>query len=147
MLVYESINIGYRIMMLSDSSNKKRKTSQKKHYLHNSILMTGGPGSSVGIATDYGLDGPGIESRWGQDFPPIQTSPATHPSSCTMGTRSFPGVMCGQGVMLTTHPLLVPPSRKRRAIPLRTLWATPGSLYLFYINYRDVTKLRHPILL
>jgi hypothetical protein len=27
-----------------------------------------GPGSSVGIATGYGLDGPGIESRWGQDF-------------------------------------------------------------------------------
>jgi hypothetical protein len=23
------------------------------------------PGSSVGIATDYVLDGPGIESRWG----------------------------------------------------------------------------------
>ena len=28
-----------------------------------------GPGSSDGIATDYGLDGPGIESRWGRDFP------------------------------------------------------------------------------
>jgi hypothetical protein len=27
-----------------------------------------GPGSSVGIATDYGLDGPGIESRLGRDF-------------------------------------------------------------------------------
>jgi hypothetical protein len=27
-----------------------------------------GPGSSVGIATDYGLDGQGIESRWGRDF-------------------------------------------------------------------------------
>jgi hypothetical protein len=27
-----------------------------------------GPGSSVGIATDCGLDGPGIESRWGRDF-------------------------------------------------------------------------------
>jgi hypothetical protein len=25
-------------------------------------------GSSVGIATDFGLDGPGIESRWGRDF-------------------------------------------------------------------------------
>jgi len=25
--------------------------------------------SSVGIATGYGLDGPGIESRWGRDFP------------------------------------------------------------------------------
>ena len=23
-----------------------------------------GPGSSVSIATDYGVDGPGIESRW-----------------------------------------------------------------------------------
>jgi len=28
-----------------------------------------GPGSSVGIATGYGLNGPGIESRWGRDFP------------------------------------------------------------------------------
>jgi hypothetical protein len=25
--------------------------------------------SSVGIATRYGLDVPGIESRWGRDFP------------------------------------------------------------------------------
>ena len=24
---------------------------------------------SIGIATGYGLDGPGIESRWGRDFP------------------------------------------------------------------------------
>jgi hypothetical protein len=28
----------------------------------------GGPGSSVSIATGYGLDGPGIESQWGRDF-------------------------------------------------------------------------------
>jgi len=28
-----------------------------------------GPGSSVGIVTGYGLEGPGIESRWGRDFP------------------------------------------------------------------------------
>jgi hypothetical protein len=27
-----------------------------------------GPGSSVGIATGYGLDGPGIETWWGRDF-------------------------------------------------------------------------------
>ena len=27
-----------------------------------------GPGSSVGIATAYGLDGSGIESRWGEIF-------------------------------------------------------------------------------
>jgi hypothetical protein len=28
-----------------------------------------GPGSVVSIATAYGLDGPGIESRWERDFP------------------------------------------------------------------------------
>jgi len=27
-----------------------------------------GPGSVVGITTGYGLDGPGIESRWGTRF-------------------------------------------------------------------------------
>ena len=36
-----------------------------------------GPGSSVGIATSYGLDGPGFESRWGRDFP--------HPSRSSLG--------------------------------------------------------------
>ena len=29
----------------------------------------GGRDSSVGIATRYGMDGPGIESRWGRHFP------------------------------------------------------------------------------
>jgi hypothetical protein len=51
-----------------------------------------GPGSSVGIATDYGLGGPGIESWWGRDFFHVQTDPGTHPASCTVGTGSFPGV-------------------------------------------------------
>jgi len=31
--------------------------------------IPGGPGSVVGIASGYGLDGPGIESQWGRDFP------------------------------------------------------------------------------
>jgi hypothetical protein len=52
-----------------------------------------GPGSSVGIAIGYGLDGPGIESRWGaRFFAHVQTGPEAHPASCTMGTGSFPGV-------------------------------------------------------
>jgi hypothetical protein len=50
-----------------------------------------GPGSSDGIATDYGLDGPEIESRWGRYFPPFQTGPGAHPASCTMGNGFFPG--------------------------------------------------------
>jgi hypothetical protein len=40
---------------------------------------TGGPGSSVGIATGYGLDGPGIESRWGRYFPHL-SRPALGPT-------------------------------------------------------------------
>ena len=85
-----------------------------------------GPGSSVGIATELRDGRSGIESRWGRDFPPVQPGPGAHPASCTMGTGSFPGVKCGRGVLLTAHPLLVPRSWKSRAIPLPTLWATPG---------------------
>ena len=49
--------------------------------------------SSVGIATGYELDGPGIESRGGRRFSaPVQTGPGVHPAYCTMGTGSFPGV-------------------------------------------------------
>jgi len=49
--------------------------------------------SSVGIATRYGMDGPGIESRWGATFSaPVQTGPGAHAASCAMGTGSFPGV-------------------------------------------------------
>ena len=33
------------------------------------VTITGGPGSVGGIPIGYGLDGPGIESRWGRDFP------------------------------------------------------------------------------
>ena len=97
-----------------------------------SVLLTKcGPGSSVGIATDYGLDGPGIESRWGRDFPPVQTSPGAHPASCTMGTGSFQGVKCGRGVLLTTHPLLAPRSWKSRATST-PLWATTGPVTLHF---------------
>ena len=34
------------------------------------IFQICGPGGSVGIATDYGLDGPGIEPRWGEIIRP-----------------------------------------------------------------------------
>ena len=45
-------------------------------------LARGGRDSSVGIATRYGLDGPGIESLLGQDFP--------RPSRPAMGTTQPP---------------------------------------------------------
>jgi hypothetical protein len=83
-----------------------------------------GRDSAVGIATRYGLDGPGMESQWGVSFyAPVQTGPGAHPVSCIMGTGILPGVKSGQGVTLNPHPLLVPSSRKDRAIPLLPLWA------------------------
>ena len=49
-----------------------------------------GRDSSVGIATRYGLDGPGIEFRWVTRFSaPIQTGPGVHPYN---GYRLFPVV-------------------------------------------------------
>ena len=52
-----------------------------------------GQDSVVGIATGYGLEGPGIESRWGARLSAhIQTGPGAHPASCAMGIWSFPGL-------------------------------------------------------
>jgi len=49
--------------------------------------------STVGIVTRYGLDGPGIEFRWGVRFSAtVQTGPGVQPASYTMGTGSFLGV-------------------------------------------------------
>ena len=67
-----------------------------------------GRDSSVGIASRYGLDGPGdrnpVEARFSA---PVHTGPVGHPASCTVGIGSFPGVK-RPGVALTTHPHLAP---------------------------------------
>jgi len=90
------------------------------------ISIMCGPGSSVDIVTDYCLDDPGSNLGGDEIFRPLQTGPRAHPAFCKMGTGSFPGVKCGQGVTLTPHSLLVPRSWKTKAITLPTLWATPG---------------------
>ena len=92
---------------------------------------------------------------YGQCNIPAALSPGNRPSThvtwdeylsrygdCKMGTGSFPGVKCGWGVLLTTHPLLVLRSQKSRAIRLPTLWACNGITLPspFYPRYRRLGK-------
>jgi hypothetical protein len=50
----------------------------EKHW-YRTFVISGRPGSSVGIVTGYGLDGPGIESRWRRDFSHL-SRPALRPT-------------------------------------------------------------------
>ena len=56
----------------------------------NVYLGTIRPGGSVGIATDYGLDGPGIQSRWGEIFR-RPDRPWVSPNLLYNAYRFFPG--------------------------------------------------------
>ena len=60
--------------------------------------------SSIGIATGYGLDGPGIESRRGGEiFRTCPDRPRDPPSLLYNGYRFFPGGKAARGVALTTY--------------------------------------------
>ena len=84
-------------------TNKWVLYKQTREWVLYTVCMAGlcvSRDSIIGIATRYGLDGPGIESRWGARFSaPVHTGRGTHPASCTTGTGSFPGIKRpGRGV-------------------------------------------------
>ena len=66
-----------------------------------------GPGSSVGIATDYGLDGPGSNLGGDEILRPFRPALGLTQPPVKWVPGLSRGVKCGRGVLLTTHPLLV----------------------------------------
>ena len=90
--------------------------------------------SSVGVATRYGLDGPGIESRLGRDFP--------HPSRPPLGPTQppiqwVPGLSRGvkrPGCDFDHHPQLAP-RLKERAELCRAFMAFSRVNVIFYLTY------------
>jgi hypothetical protein len=77
----------------------------------------------IGIATRYGMDGQGIESRCGARFSaPVQTGTKAHPAFCTMGTGSLSRAVkrSRRGVHDPPH---LAPRLKSGGIFLLVLWA------------------------
>jgi hypothetical protein len=116
-----------------------------------------GRDSSVGIATSYGLDGPGIETRWGRDFLHL-SRPALGPTQ--LRVQWVPGLSRGKERPerdADPSPLSSAIDHESRAIPLLPLWAvrpvqslsacTRVHFYLFYLLYvpgmfiRDLMRL------
>jgi hypothetical protein len=65
-------------------------------------------------ATRYGLQGPGIESRWGvRSSAPVQNDRGARPASYAMGTGTLSRGYSGWGVALTTQPHLATRLKKQ----------------------------------
>jgi hypothetical protein len=117
-------------------------------WYHTDILLTTAQfrDSVVVIATRYELEGPGIETRWGEIF---RTYPdrLRGPSSLLYnGYRVFPGGKGGRGVMLTTHSLLVPRLKKELSYtsthPMGPHGPVRSSLYLLLLSLRGLSGVR-----
>jgi hypothetical protein len=73
--------VNRRASSLSCSKLQKPRSCEPSELMPDNfmshLLRKMGRDSAVGIATRYAMDGPGIEFRWGRDFP--------HPSRPALG--------------------------------------------------------------
>jgi len=122
------------------------KNADVSPQLFNDTASNNRNDTSVGIATRCGLDGTGIESRWGARFSgPVQAGPGAHAASYTMDTGSFPGVKRPEGGV--DHP---PPSsaevKERVELYLYSHLGLRGlledDLYLFLYQIISISEVR-----
>jgi hypothetical protein len=100
----------------------------------------------VSIAIRYRLDGPRIESRWGEVLR-TRADQARGPSSPLYvydGYRLFPGELNDRGVVLTIHPHRAPRLKQERnstsTPPLGLHGLCYGECYCLGVNTFDITK-------
>jgi hypothetical protein len=70
---------GLSVEIIARDGNCKTLLSKFRHDFDCTSLFFVGHDNAVGTATHCGLDGPGIESRWGQDLP-HPSRPALEPT-------------------------------------------------------------------
>ena len=104
-------------LYLSDVTTKLQQTGLEILLVY---LRYVGRNSSVGIATGYGLDGPGIESRWGRDFRHL-SRPALGPTKPPV--QWVPGLSWGKERPERDADPSAPSSAVVRAIPVLPLLA------------------------
>ena len=113
--------------------------------LYSYITMHVGQENAVGIATCYGLDGPGLESRLRRDF--------LQPSRLGLGPTQppiqwVPGLSRGEssrGVVLTTPPPSSTEVKERVELylycPSGPSWPVLGWLYLYLITLHSAKNI------
>ena len=133
----------YYILMWHNSTTEWQvKNTTKRQWLLSSFTenycqIMCGPGSSVGIATDYGLDGPGSNSGGDEIFRSsrLALGPTRLPEK---RVPSLSRVKVRPRRAADHSPLLVPRSWKSRDMPLPTLWATTGLYFCHFTFYCQI---------
>ena len=108
--IYPAVQCGSSLNTFNYTGYKKKKKSNSK--INRELYTAKGRDSSVGIATRYRLDGPGIESRWGGEF--FRTRPDP-PSLLYNGYRVFPGGKAAGTWLWPPTPNLAPRLRKEQS--------------------------------
>ena len=104
------------------------------------LIPSVGRDCSVGTATSYRIDGPGIESRWGARLSAaVQIGSGAHPAPSTTDTGSLSRGLSGRGVASATDPHLAPRLRKEYSYTCNPPLGLRGLLFgELHLHFTDI---------